>query len=1020
MKNNCIIIPLEKTYKFNQRQNPNSPKSTTNRALKTHISFDVHSNFYQQNDYIQTNNKNSSNNLVIKRNDLHPIIANRGYKKDDYEIQAYKTEKYPESESYQENMNSSSYKPYYSNKKFFNGQQNRLVIKKNNDNIENIDKNRPNYSYYESKYTKKTNDEKDNYYSIKAKTNDIKNKNIYQNENCDTLNISSTNNIKKFRRIDSNFCVKYEPEKSTSKKGQEIFDNKIQNDLLQNLVKSNDKNITKNRAIAINNKNSNNKFYYQNSSSKHLDTLKNTFNSPVKRIRIEKNFYQCGDNSNNKNDKSLPSKSIDKKENHNVENSNVTKNKKIEIIKANITERKKPSNFALKKIPFSSKDKKINDPLINKMQNQNKYLKLDLSNVKENINRIKNIYSYTSLKSQDNRNKQSENKEIAENNLSLIKKMKLNDSKTFKKSTSSDIDKTFNYKKFERENILNLNKNNNISNNAGSRETINENKNLVLNRIKKGKNGIIDNDNEKNPNKFFRRLHSQQQLIIINKEAIDGKSNNGINKIKVMRNNLVNSGLMENNQRYTNEITLNKNNNYENNSLKTHSSKNIPIIKSNIFSKSHNYNNSAEIKDEKRKNCNIIHSITISKINPAFLENNHHSSNNLIKNNLTNIMKSPQIQKNRYLSNLPKYQSRATYQNVKNENDEENWEDNEYMGLKKKTFDPGRRKIKIKHKSDASDLIKNTFVPSELFSQPIFIKACESLTVTGKKENGNKKINQDSYLIERNINGILNFNIFGVLDGHGEDGHYASQFVSRYIITHLKNHPLLKKCEDAKEVYEKLILNGYEIIANIFVEADTQIQKEKFDYKNSGTTCVLVIQIEEKIICANAGDSRAIIVYDKCKDDSLLESKIYNLSYDCKPELPNEKKRIYECGGSVEKALDENDQPAGPYRVWANGEDYPGLAMSRSIGDMDAKKIGVIPNPQIVEYSIDYDTKYMLICSDGIWEFISNNDAMIMGNKYYLRNDAAGLCRELYKKSIEFWFKEDIVVDDITAIAVFF
>ncbi len=39
----------------------------------------------------------------------------------------------------------------------------------------------------------------------------------------------------------------------------------------------------------------------------------------------------------------------------------------------------------------------------------------------------------------------------------------------------------------------------------------------------------------------------------------------------------------------------------------------------------------------------------------------------------------------------------------------------------------------------------------------------------GKKENGNKKINQDSYIIERSINGILNFNIFGVLDGHGED-----------------------------------------------------------------------------------------------------------------------------------------------------------------------------------------------------------------------------------------------------------
>ena len=80
----------------------------------------------------------------------------------------------------------------------------------------------------------------------------------------------------------------------------------------------------------------------------------------------------------------------------------------------------------------------------------------------------------------------------------------------------------------------------------------------------------------------------------------------------------------------------------------------------------------------------------------------------------------------------------------------------------------------------------------------------------------------------------------------------------------------------------------------------------------------------------------------------------------------------------------------------------------------------LFPNPQIVEYNIDYETKYMLICSDGVWEFINSEEAMKIGNKFYLRNDTNGLCQELYKKSLEFWLKEDIVVDDITAIAVFF
>ena len=1038
-----IIVPLEKTSKYNQKLNQNIP-NPTNKTLRNHLSFDTHPNFYLQKDCYESNtitSKNSNNYIVLKRNDFHPTINNRNNKKEFFEMKTYTKEKYSESDMNQENINSSSYKPYYSNGKFFNGHQKQ----KNIDNKENLDRNRPNYSYYESKYIKKTNDEKDNY-SNKAKTNDIINKNIYQNENLDTSNISSNNNIKKFRRIDSNFSIKYEPENSGSKIGQDMNCIKTQKDRIKNLANLNEKNSSINRTILINKKkNSDNKCNYQSLSSTHLNTLKNIYHSPVQRIRIDKNFYGCIDNSNNKNDRNINNKNTE----NNKENNNALRGEKIEIIKlnkSNIEEMKKTSNYALKKIPFSPKDKRSNNSLLNKMEKQKKYLKLELSNIKENNNKKKYICSYTASKPQGNNTKlQLRYNENPEKNNSSIQKMKLADNKTFKKIESEGIDKTFNYKNYyERENSFNnssqsktntvkigskpLNEENkknkiisisynynNNSNITSSRETINQNKNLVLNKIIKGKSGILGNNTEEIPNKFMRRFNSQRQLIILNKEIKDEKSNNESNKIKSIRNNLVNSGTIENNQRYTHEISLNKSNNYESNYIKNLSSK-------NIFSKSQNYiNNSSEIKNDKRKNCNSINTISISKINPSFLENNQHSSKNLKSNALKNILKSPQIQKSRYLSNIPKYKSSESYQiSGKNENDEDNWEDNEYMGLKKKTYDPGRRKIKNKHKTDTNDLIKNTFVPSDVFSQAIFIKACESHTVPGKNEKGKKKINQDSYIIERNINGILNFNIFGVLDGHGEDGHYASQFVSRYIITHLKNHPFLKKCEDTKEIYEKLISNGYEIISNLFVEADIQIQKERFDFKNSGTTCVLVLQLEEKIICANAGDSRAIMIYDKNKDDSLLESQIYNLSYDCKPELPNEKKRIYESGGSVEKALDENDQPVGPYRVWANGEEYPGLAMSRSIGDIDAKKIGVIPNPQIVEYNIDYGTKYMIICSDGIWEFISNNDAMIMGNKYYLRNDAAGLCRELYKKSVELWLKEDIVVDDITTIVVFF
>jgi serine/threonine protein phosphatase PrpC len=94
--------------------------------------------------------------------------------------------------------------------------------------------------------------------------------------------------------------------------------------------------------------------------------------------------------------------------------------------------------------------------------------------------------------------------------------------------------------------------------------------------------------------------------------------------------------------------------------------------------------------------------------------------------------------------------------------------------------------------------------------------------------------------------------------------------------------------------------------------------------------------------------------------------------------------------------------------------------MSRSIGDMDAKKVGVIPNPQIVEYVIDKYSKYFVMASDGIWEFITNEDCMKISNQFFMRNDSFGLCKELSKKATDLWDINDVIRDDITVVAVFF
>ena len=51
--------------------------------------------------------------------------------------------------------------------------------------------------------------------------------------------------------------------------------------------------------------------------------------------------------------------------------------------------------------------------------------------------------------------------------------------------------------------------------------------------------------------------------------------------------------------------------------------------------------------------------------------------------------------------------------------------------------------------------------------------------------------------------------------------------------------------------------------------------------------------------------------------------------------------------------------------------------MSRSIGDLVASSVGVSPEPEFYEYDMSEDDKFIVLASDGVWEFLSNEDVSI-------------------------------------------
>ena len=326
------------------------------------------------------------------------------------------------------------------------------------------------------------------------------------------------------------------------------------------------------------------------------------------------------------------------------------------------------------------------------------------------------------------------------------------------------------------------------------------------------------------------------------------------------------------------------------------------------------------------------------------------------------------------------------------------------------------------------DYIKNETLTQPFYQEEINehkigigFKFCSKLSKAGANAHGIEKTNQDTPLTYISVANVEGFNIFGVLDGHGSHGHFVSQFCRDYFMNKMKEYTeslmIITQQISAEDIYINLKSDNFSYINELFLSADNELSAQNyFDCRMSGTTCNLVFQFNTHLICFNVGDSRSILIEDSGDGTNKI---IRPLSIDHKPDLPEELNRICSSGGVVDKIQDAYGNKLGPNRVFKAGCVYPGLAMSRSLGDLQAKECGVISKPQITEYEINENTKYFVICSDGIWEFLWNEQVRDIGNAFYNNNDVAGFCTELVNVAVSVWGDKDLNRDDITVVAVF-
>lgn len=183
---------------------------------------------------------------------------------------------------------------------------------------------------------------------------------------------------------------------------------------------------------------------------------------------------------------------------------------------------------------------------------------------------------------------------------------------------------------------------------------------------------------------------------------------------------------------------------------------------------------------------------------------------------------------------------------------------------------------------------------------------------------------------------------FAVFDGHS--GPTIAQFCGNMLPQFLTDTEQYKKGKYAEAMRES------------YINIDKHLsQHPTFRDDRSGCTAVSVLVTQNEIICANAGDSRAVL----CRN-----GKAIPLSIDHKPTLPGERKRIERA-----KSIVHNKRVNGI------------LALSRAIGDFSFKRRPFIPweeqavtcVPDVVSAPINRDAdEFVIIACDGIWDVLSN------------------------------------------------
>lgn len=185
--------------------------------------------------------------------------------------------------------------------------------------------------------------------------------------------------------------------------------------------------------------------------------------------------------------------------------------------------------------------------------------------------------------------------------------------------------------------------------------------------------------------------------------------------------------------------------------------------------------------------------------------------------------------------------------------------------------------------------------------------------------------------------------LVAVFDGHGDHGQVMATR-ARDVMQRLVPSVLFKYEANGHEGIER----GFH---DLFAQCQAALVQEPYVYSGTTVSCALVDPSQRNVVFAHVGDSKVVLAHE-----GALVFATQSHTFDVEAE-----RRISASGGEVR-------MHRGARRVFARGGGLPGLAMSRTLGDLEGHRVGMTAVPTVsppLPFKLGSD---VIAATDGVWD----------------------------------------------------